>query len=85
MGFLRQEFPGLVEGYERLYRGAYAPKAYVETVRARVNELRQRHDVNARVNRAEMDEVEEDEPEQVAPEATQGMLWSIHRAAGRTE
>ena len=60
MGFLRQEFPGLVEGYERLYRGAYAPKEYVETVKARVNELRHRHDVHARMNRAELDEIEEE-------------------------
>ena len=84
MGFLRQEFPSLVEGYERLYRGAYAPKEYVATVRTRVNELRQRHDVNARMSRAELDEVEEDESERVAPEATQGMLWNIHRAAVKT-
>ena len=49
-----------------------------------MNELRQRHDVNARMNRAELDEVEEDESERVAPEATQGMLWNIHRAAGKT-
>jgi hypothetical protein len=67
-----------------LYRGAYAPKEYVETVKARVNELRQRHDVNARMSRTELDEVEEDEPDRVAPEATQGMLWNIHRAAGKT-
>ena len=84
MGFLRQEFPGLVAGYDRLYRGSYAPKDYVATVRARVNELRQRHDVHARMHRAELADVEEDGPERVAPEATQGMLWNIHRAAGKT-
>ena len=35
MGFLRQEFPHLVEGYERLYPGAYAPKDYVDDSQGR--------------------------------------------------
>ena len=30
MGFLAGEFPDLVDGYKRLYPGAYAPKAYVD-------------------------------------------------------
>jgi DNA repair photolyase len=45
MGFLRHEFPHLVEGYERLYPGAYAPKAYTTTVRALVQSLQERYDV----------------------------------------
>lgn len=31
-GFLTREYPALVEGYERLYRGSYAAKAYVDDV-----------------------------------------------------
>ncbi len=51
MGFLREEFPHLVEGYERLYPGSYAPAAYVEKVKDLVNELRQRYGVGARASR----------------------------------
>ena len=51
MGFLREEFPHLVAGYERLYPGSYAPAAYVEKVKGLVNELRQRYAVGARASR----------------------------------
>jgi len=51
MGFLREEFPHLVEGYERLYPGAYAPKAYVATVKALVDDLQRRYDVSRRASR----------------------------------
>jgi DNA repair photolyase len=40
---LRQEFPDLLPGYERLYRGAYAPAEYRERVNARLEALRQRY------------------------------------------
>jgi DNA repair photolyase len=48
MGFLRKEFPHLVEGYERLYPGAYAPKAYAEAVRTLVHTLQDRYDLRRR-------------------------------------
>ena len=51
MGFLRAEFPHLVQGYERLYPGAYAPKAYVEAVGAIVDDLRQQYAIGARAFR----------------------------------
>ena len=51
MGFLREQFPHLVEGYERLYPGSYAPAEYVDKVKGLVNELRQRHAVGARASR----------------------------------
>jgi DNA repair photolyase len=50
MGFLRQEFPHLVEGYERLYPGSYAPAEYVQTVKGLVDDLRRRHAVGARAS-----------------------------------
>ena len=59
MGFLREEFPHLVEGYERLYPGSYAPAAYVEKVKGLVNELRQRYAVGARASRMADDRVAE--------------------------
>src|SRR5687767_7364349 len=33
MGFLAKEFPGMVDGYRRLYPGAYAPAGYATAVR----------------------------------------------------
>ncbi|HET7217175.1 MAG TPA: radical SAM protein [Vicinamibacterales bacterium] len=48
MGFLRKEFPQLVDGYERLYPGAYASKPYAEAVRNLIGLLRERYDVGSR-------------------------------------
>jgi DNA repair photolyase len=48
MGFLREKFPHLVEGYERLYPGAYAPKAYTTAVRTLVHSLQERYDLGRR-------------------------------------
>ena len=56
MGFLRQEFPHLVEGYERLYPGAYASKAYARAVRALVQSLQDRYDLGSRRPPADGDE-----------------------------
>ena len=74
MGFLRQEFPHLVEGYERLYPGAYAPADYAQTVKGLVDGLRQRHAVGSRSFRT---------PEAEAPvkveqdaETQQAFVWA---------
>ena len=48
MGFLRQEFPHLVAGYERLYPGAYAPKPYADAVKTLVHSLQERYDLRRR-------------------------------------
>jgi DNA repair photolyase len=48
LGFLRAEFPHLVDGYERLYPGAYAPKPYTEAVRTLVHTLQERYDLRRR-------------------------------------
>lgn len=48
MRFLREEFPHLVAGYERLYPGAYAPKPYTEAVRTLVHSLQERYDLRRR-------------------------------------
>jgi DNA repair photolyase len=48
MGFLRKEFPHLVEGYERLYAGAYAPRGYTSAVKALLQTLQDRYDVGTR-------------------------------------
>jgi DNA repair photolyase len=48
MGFLEKEFPEMVDGYRRLYPGAYAPPTYVNAVRDVVKALKERHQVRSR-------------------------------------
>jgi DNA repair photolyase len=48
MGFLAREFPHMVEGYGRLYAGAYASSEYVQIVRGMIATLQQRHGVDRR-------------------------------------
>jgi DNA repair photolyase len=56
MGFLREHAPQLVPGYERLYPGSYAPKAYVEAVNDIVDGLRRQYSIGARAFRRGEDE-----------------------------
>ena len=51
MGFLRHEFPEMARSYERLYPGAYASAEYVGAVRALIDMLQDRYDVNRRARR----------------------------------
>jgi DNA repair photolyase len=72
MGFLAREFPQMVESYNRLYAGAYAPPAYADAVRGLIDTLQARYDVARRARRipTQADEVEEQ------PEAEQaGFEW----------
>jgi DNA repair photolyase len=62
MGFLAREFPHMVESYNRLYAGAYAPKAYVNTVRGLVDTLQKKHRVDQRTRKVIEEEETEDEP-----------------------
>ena len=63
MRFLEHEYPHLVEGYERLYPGAYAPKDYVAAVTTLIGSIREQYDVGGRrFRRGERDEDEEDAP-----------------------
>ena len=43
MKFLERQYPGLVEGYERLYRHKYAAKPYAQEVRSLIDALQQRY------------------------------------------
>jgi DNA repair photolyase len=66
MEFLKQEFPHLVEGYERLYPGAYAPKDYTRKVKEKIYALERRYSVRRR-SESEPDDAPPDgpaEPEQ---------------------
>jgi DNA repair photolyase len=41
--FVEREFPKLVRPYRDLYRGDYAPNVYVESMRKRVEDLKERY------------------------------------------
>jgi DNA repair photolyase len=71
MGFLRESFPKMAEGYRRLYPGAYAAPEYVRTVRALIDMLQERHQMNRRGRRVKVETAPEEEP--AAPEQT--ALW----------
>lgn len=62
MGFLASEFPQMVESYNRLYAGAYAPPAYVTAVRGMIDMLQERHAVARRVRQIPR-QAEEDQSE----------------------
>jgi DNA repair photolyase len=49
MGFLAHAYPEMVESYGRLYAGAYATKAYAETVRGLIDTLKGRHRIPERL------------------------------------
>ena len=60
LGFLAREYPQMLENYERLYAGAYAPPGYVGTVRALIDVLQERHQVNQRARRIDTQRQEPD-------------------------
>jgi len=51
MGFLARAFPAMVEKYERLYAGAYAPPEYAATVRALIQMLQEKYEVARRAQK----------------------------------
>jgi DNA repair photolyase len=65
MRFLQEEFPHMVEGYGRLYAGAYAKPDYVNGVRAMIATLQDRYDLRRRTRQTPAEtQVEVDEPSQ---------------------
>ena len=52
MGFLAQEYPQMVERYQRLYAGPYAPAGYIAAVRGMLDALQKRYDVKRRGTQA---------------------------------
>jgi DNA repair photolyase len=48
LGFIRSEFPHMLQGFEKLYAGPYAPPGYVASVRAMLATLQQRYDLKPR-------------------------------------
>ena len=59
MKFLAREFPEMVDGYERLYAGAYAKSDYVSSERAMIGLLQDRYDLAGRQRRRGESDVKE--------------------------
>src|SRR5215213_5624195 len=68
MRWLSDEHPDLVDGYNQLYAGKYAPSAYRKEVNAVVGELRKKYGLNGR------DEADADRNEEPVKSAEQQML-----------
>jgi len=51
MGFLAHAFPDMVPGYQRLYPGSHAAPEYVATLRALIDMLQERYEVNRRARK----------------------------------
>jgi len=69
MGFLAHAFPDMVPGYQRLYPGAYASPEYVGTLRALIDMLQERYEVNRRARKVPRTEESADsEAEPADPE-----------------
>jgi hypothetical protein len=70
--FVEQRFPERLEGFQRMYTGAYAPKEYVRTVRGLIASLRDRYDVARRTSGLPP----QAEPAQEPPASEQGtFVW----------
>ena len=71
LGFIAREFPQMLDGFARLYRGAYAPPGYISAIRGMVAALQKRYDLRPR-RRQESPPMEDDgqaafaQPEQAA-------------------
>ena len=65
MGFLAREYPAMVEGYGRLYAGAYAKADYIAGVRGMVAALQRKYDVAPRRRATSEPEEAVHDPEQV--------------------
>ena len=72
LGFIQKEFPDMLEGFEKLYRGAYAPAPYISSVRAMVSALQKRYDVGLRGA---------DDAERVAEEEAKEEKAAVEQAA----
>jgi DNA repair photolyase len=74
MGFLAAAFPDMIDGYTRLYAGAYAPSAYVRAVRSVIRDLQQKYGLSPRRQGGTgADEGADAAPE--APEAQGTFAW----------
>ena len=70
MAFLAREYPQLVDGYHRLYAGAYAKPAYIAGVRGMISALQQKYDLAPRRRQSSDADEEESSAESVPEQAS---------------
>lgn len=69
-GLIAAEFPHMLDGFRKLYAGAYVPSGYAGTVRGLIQTLQARYEVGQRARRAQppdysaLDEERDDAPRQ---------------------
>jgi hypothetical protein len=73
--FIAEQFPDRLDGYRRMYPGAYAPKSYVATVRGLIASLRDRYDVARRTTRI-APAVNTEEPAPLPAEEQTTFVWN---------
>ena len=76
LGFIAREFPAMLDGYARLYPGAYAPRGYTATVKSLVDTLQQRYAVARRASRLPP-QAQPGGEEPSSGTAQQGFDWDI--------
>jgi DNA repair photolyase len=84
LGFVAREFPDMLQAFEELYPGAYAPAGYTSTIRAMVQVLQKRYRLDPRGRSGNPDHAElKVEDEQSGPEQNE-FDWSPDGDAGAT-
>ncbi len=51
LGFIASQYPHMLEGFENLYTGAYAPAGYTASIRGMIDALQKRYDLEPRGSR----------------------------------
>jgi DNA repair photolyase len=75
IGFLAAEFPEMLDGYNRLYPGAYAPSAYISTVKSLITDLQKKYGLAPRARRGNGDGGDADDVGEVAAESQRAFEW----------
>jgi DNA repair photolyase len=79
LGFLAAEYPEMLDGYRRMYPGAYAPPAYAGTVRSLLKDLRKKYRVgeNRCGEETEEDAREDDESCAASAGEQRSFEWAV--------
>jgi DNA repair photolyase len=67
LGFIATHFPHMLEGFVKLYRGAYAPPGYSASIRGMVDLLQDRYELRRRGAGPSSDVADNEEKEEAAP------------------
>jgi DNA repair photolyase len=67
LGFIARAYPAMLEGFERLYVGAYVPSAYAASVRGMLDALQARYDLGPRGARQERTRAPQGAPTNATP------------------